>query len=435
MSSTKKHAAALVALLAMLTTSAAAQAPEESVEAPAEPAPEIAEEPASPAASTPAEVPPPPVATCAARAREVAVDAGVRVRSGDEWGAGFVYGSPRTVVTSFGLLSLGRPVTVVARDGTHLEARVVASDESYDLAILETSAPVPGATPLQPAPETSAMLGMPVVAIGHPHPGAARALGPRGQGLLRWSVSQGTIGAVNENGIQADLSLSEGFAGAPLLDCEGRALGMIAGAGLLGPGLGLAARIGHADELIEHAAPSGEFHGNLRLRFGIGGVILIDQEGRVAGGGYVTLGATLFDRLSWMNRVGLLFGGSTPLGPSELSVDRTLVRVESLLGWRFFVDVGGFTTFYIVPAIGLTVTHTSETRRSVAVAPVAGCTPSATDACLAAQITDANVEGWEVHPAAGLTFLFGNLAIGYTLEIRVDEPVTTFHAVNLGFLF
>lgn len=430
-------------LLWIVPGAVVAQAPEEAPveqaeaeEAEARPTEEEAVPP--PSEPEPVEqLPPAEGTTCAARAREVAANAVVRVRSGAEWGAGFVYGSPRTVVTSFELVSLGQSITIVARDGTHIPARLIARDESFDLAILEATQDVPGARPLAPAPETSAMIGQPVVAIGHPFAGVAMILGQRGEGLLRWSVSQGTIGAINEAGIQADVALTEGHAGAPLLDCEGRVLGMVAGIGILSGNLGLAVRAARIDAVIEEAQPSGDFLGNLRLRLGIGAALFIDEEGRVAGGGYLTLGATLFDRISWMNRVGLFFGGATDAAPDELSVDRDLIRIESLVGYRFFIDIGGFTTLYIVPAIGASIAHFDETRRSVEVAVVPGCTPSDTEPCATTTIVETSVDGWTVRPAIGLTFLLGgNFEVGYTLEIDVDaDPGRTFHVVNLGFLF
>jgi hypothetical protein len=423
-------------IFAMLLASRATaqELPQEEQAPPAEP--DELEEPEVQPMRQPVPVPvpvPPEPATCAARAREVAADSVVRIRSGSSWGAGFVYGANNRVVTSMSLIALGQPITVVARDGTQVGARLLASDGDYDLAVLETSAPVTGARPLDPAPETSAILGRPVVAIGHPFAGISGLLGPRGQGLLRWSVAQGSIAAVNEHGVQVDMALDEGHSGAPLLDCEGRAIGMLAGAGLLGPNVGLAVRVAEIDRAIEGASGPSDFLGDLRLRFGIGGILQIDEEGRAAGGGYLVLGATLFDRVSWMNHVGLLFGGIGDPGVDELSLDRTLVRIESLLGYRFFLDIGGFTTLYIVPAGGITVNHDSRTTRSVAVTP--GCTPSDTDSCIA--ITKSTVDEWYVRPAIGLSFLFGGaVEIGYVLEIGFERPeVETFHNVTLGVQF
>jgi S1-C subfamily serine protease len=379
-------------------------------------------------------MPPPPsdaAPTCASRAREIAASSVVRVRSGSSWGAGFVYHAPNHVVTAFSLIALGQPITIVARDGSHHAARLLASDDDFDLAVLELEHDLPGAQPLGVAPESSAIVGAPVIAMGHPFGGISGVLGERGRGLLRWSTSTGTIGAVNEDGIQADVALDEGHAGGPLLDCEGRVLGMIAGRGMLSSNIGLVARIDRADALIAEAGPASDFLGDLRLHAGIGGVLSIDESGRTAGGVYLNLGVTLFDRISWMNRVGILFGGVDSPSDDELSVDRTLVRIEGMLGYRFFIDIAGLTTLYIVPSLGLTVNHDRRETREVAVTPA--CTPDATESCI--DIVETVTEQWSARPAIGLTFIFGgNVEIGYTLEIHVEDPVQTFHALNLGVL-
>jgi hypothetical protein len=416
----------VLVLLVGASAEVAAQAPEEEAAQPP------VEEPPAPAlAAPPEDVPPIEPPACGATARAVAANAVVRVRSGGRWGAGFVYHSPSHVVTAFSLISLGRDVTIVARDGTRLGARLLARDEELDLAVLETTDPVPGAEPLAPAPEQSPMIGRPVVALGHPFAGVAALLGERGEGLLRWSVAQGSIAAVNPNGIQADIAVSDGFAGGPLLDCEGRALGLITGTGMLSPNLALVARIAHADALIRSAGPASDYLGGVRLRLGLGGLLVIDEDARTAAGGYLTIGATLFDRVSWTNRVGLLAGGTDDPADDVLSLERRLLRIETMLGYRFFVDVGGFATFYIVPSGGLTVSYDSLDTRTIRV--VEGCTPSATESCIA--IRETSDDEWHVRPAVGLTFLFGPVEVAYTLEIDVDEPVTTYHAVMLGLGF
>lgn len=371
--------------------------------------------------------------TCAEAAYARAASAVVRVRAGTQWGAGFVYHSPRHVVTAFSLLGLGRGATVVTRDGTEIGTRLLARDEDYDLAVLELDAPVEDVEPLGPAPETSARRGATVVALGHPFAQVSQLLGERGAGLLRWSTSTGTVGAANDVGLQADVALTEGHAGAPLLDCEGRVLGMITGAGLVSADLGLVARIGQADTLIAGSGEAGDFLGDLQLRFGIGAALLIDEDGRVAGGGYLTLGATLFDRISWMNRVGFFSGGiDDPMG-DVLDHSRELIRVETMLGYRFFVDVGGFFTFYVVPSGGVSIMNERLGERRVSVTPM--CTPSDTESCISIQET--SMDRWIVRPAASLSFLLGgNFELGYTIEIGLDtDPVRTHHVVRAGFLF
>lgn len=417
----------LSAFVLLLAASASAQ---EQVEEPPEPPP--AEEEPPPVEEEP---PPPPVdpdPTCAGRAREIAADAVVRIRSGGRWGAGFVYHSPRHVVSAFSLIALGQPIAVFARDGSQHGARVLARDEEFDLVVLELETPI-DVTPLAPAPETSARVGAPAIAIGHPHGGTAALLGDRAEGLLRWSASSGTIGGVNELGIQADVALhGEGHTGAPLVDCEGRVLGVIAGSGMLSSDLGLVLRVGRVDQVIREAASAGDWLGDLRLRFGIGGALQIDEDGRATAGLYLTIGAVLFDRVSWMNRVGILWGGIDEAMDDELSVSRQLVRIESLLGYRIFLDIGGLTTLYIVPAIGVVVNNEHREVRNVRVEEM--CTPDMDTSCI--DIEKTSTDTWNARPAIGLSFLFGGMIdIGYTLEIHPEEPVETLHTVNLGLVF
>lgn len=404
-----------------------------------------------PAVPPPAAVEPPPAPvrpTCGATAHEVAAQAVVRVRSGGEWAAGFAYHSPRHVVTAWSVINRGQGTTVYTRDGTRYETLLLARDEQLDLAVLELREPLEGVTPLSPAPETSARLGARVVAIGHPFFQANQLLGERGEGLLRWSISHGRIGAANAQGIQADVALTADHTGGPLVDCQGRVLGMVTGAGLLSADLGLVARVGRVDELIAEAGEAGEFLGNFRLSLGLGAALIIDEEGRAAGGFYLTLGAILFDRISWMNRVGLFMGGiDDPMG-DVLEHSRDIVRVETMLGYRFFVDLFGLTTMYIVPAGGVMVMNQRASRRRATLTP--GCSDPTMGEC-SVDIVEENdfatiaadtpsiqsEEEWVVRPAVGLTFLLGGtFEIGYTFELGLDtRPIETYHVARAGFVF
>ena len=410
-----------------------ADAPERD-EPPAEPPPEL---PVTERSDVGASVPPPP--RCAAAARARAVDAVVRVRTGSNWGAGFVYRDSRHVVTAWSLMTLGRPVTVVARDGRAYATTLLTHDAALDIAVLELTEPIENARPLQPAPESAALLGNEVVAIGHPFASMASFLGERAEGLLRWSVSRGTIAAANDSALQVDVALAVGHAGGPALDCEGRVLGVVMGTGLVSADIGLVSRIGQVDALIDVAGQSSEFLGDMRLRLGLGASIVIDEAGLVTAGVYIALGGVLFDRISWMNRVGILFGGNEAPTPTELSVNRQLIDIESLLGYRFFLDIGGFTTFYIVPAGGLTVTFQSIDRVTAAVVPSGdpACIPSMTESCVMPTITRTTETEWIVRPAIGLNFGLGeNLEIGYRLSIGLEtDPVRTYHALRIGLLF
>ena len=209
--------------------------PESEAEPEAEPEPEAEAEAESEGEPEAEPVPDAPDLPCAGAARQRGLDAVVRIRAGNTWAAGFVYHSPRHVVTAFSVIRLGQGATVVTRDGTRYSTRVLVRDETADLVVLETEEDIEGATPLRPAPETSAMVGADVVAMGHPFAGISRGLGERGEGLLRWSVSRGQVAAANDSALQADVALTAGHAGGPLLDCAGRVIGMITGRGSSAP--------------------------------------------------------------------------------------------------------------------------------------------------------------------------------------------------------
>ena len=199
-------------------------------------------------------------------------------------------------------------------------------------------------------------------------------------------------------------------------------------------------RTSRIDGVIEDAGEPGEYLGDLRPQLGLGGGFIVDESGSASLGLYLILGAILFDRISLMNRVGIFFGGiDGPMG-DELSVDRQLIRIESLLGYRIFVDVFGFTTAYIVPAGGMVVFNQRDSTRRAMVVP--GCVPDEMTSCI--NFEEETSSRWIVRPALGLSLLLfdGHLEVGYTIEIGTDsefdgvvDPVATYHEVRLGLLF
>jgi S1-C subfamily serine protease len=426
-----------------------AAAPGDAPPAPRPAEPVVATAPDAPggAASGPPAVPPPPVAdvsaTCVADARDAGRDAVVRVRSGGEWGAGFLYRTPRHVVSSFSLVEQGRGITVVDRRGRSASARVVARDEAFDLVVLELAEAIEDLVPLEPAPETAVLPGAPVVVMGHPFGQAALFLGARAEGLLRWSVTPGTVAAANPDVAQLQVGLEDGHRGGAVLDCRGRVIGAVADDGILSPTLALVGRVSRIDAALERGErePSG-YDGDVRLSGGISGLVSVDQDGRVASGASLTLGGILFDQVSWLSRAGLLQGGADEPVGGELDTRRRLLRFESLLGYRFFIDVGRAFTVHLVPSLGLTVTQEdddTDRARVVPVPPTDGvpCTPSETETCTEVVVERLSDERWIARPAAGLAAVVGNaFELGYTFELDLEgDDVRTVHTFRIGLLF
>jgi len=149
-----------------------------------------------------------------------AVESVVRVTTPNGWGAGFFFEDGVTVVTALHVVELGRSVQVVARTGESRRARVVHNaDQELDLAVLELERPFETFTP-QPLERSpyEPVVAMPVMMIGHP-----------GTEAGGWSVSWGRIGSATlDNGaIEVDGTANPGNSGGPLLDCEGRVLGVV----------------------------------------------------------------------------------------------------------------------------------------------------------------------------------------------------------------
>ena len=149
-----------------------------------------------------------------------AVESVVRVKTSDGWGAGFFFEDGVTVVTALHVVELGRSVQVVARTGEVRRARVVHNaDQEIDLAVLQVDRPFDSFTPrpLERSPYKPTVA-MPVMMIGHP-----------GSEAGGWSVSWGRVGSerLDSGAIEVDGTANPGNSGGPLLDCEGRVLGVV----------------------------------------------------------------------------------------------------------------------------------------------------------------------------------------------------------------
>src|SRR4051794_58223 len=92
----------------------------------------------------------------------------VRITDGSGWGAGFVWKTPRTIVTAMHVVDHGTSFDVIFGDGSKGKAKLVAGDVTTDIAILELEGNAPALTPLELGDPASLPLGAPVIAIGHP---------------------------------------------------------------------------------------------------------------------------------------------------------------------------------------------------------------------------------------------------------------------------
>jgi putative serine protease PepD len=141
-------------------------------------------------------------------------------------GTGFVYDGDGHIVTNEHVIDGASSVSVKLADGSTWKATIVGSDISSDLAVLKISAPLSKLTPLPLADSSSVQVGDGVVAIGNPFG-------------LDGTVTSGIVSAVDreiaapdqtpiEGAIQTDAAINHGNSGGPLLDLQGKVIGVTA---------------------------------------------------------------------------------------------------------------------------------------------------------------------------------------------------------------
>jgi putative serine protease PepD len=139
-------------------------------------------------------------------------------------GSGWLFDDNGHVVTNQHVVDGAEKVTVAFQDGTEVSARVVGSDASTDVAVLELEDVPDSATPLELGSTSALELGDPLVAIGSP-------LG------LQGTVTAGIVSGLGrdieapdgftiDGAVQTDAALNHGNSGGPLLDLDGRVVGM-----------------------------------------------------------------------------------------------------------------------------------------------------------------------------------------------------------------
>jgi putative serine protease PepD len=139
-------------------------------------------------------------------------------------GSGFVYDADGHVVTNYHVVQGATSLTVTLSDGATYDAKVVGTDPSTDLAVLDVDAPADELHPLKLGDSDAVAVGDGVVAIGSPYgleetltSGIVSALGRTIESTNGYSIP-GTI--------QTDAAINHGNSGGPLLNMSGQVIGV-----------------------------------------------------------------------------------------------------------------------------------------------------------------------------------------------------------------
>ncbi|MEW5734011.1 MAG: DegQ family serine endoprotease [Thermodesulfobacteriota bacterium] len=167
-------------------------------------------------------------------------------------GSGFIIDRDGYIVTNNHVVTGADKIEVKLSDGRKFDATVVGTDPKTDLALIKIAKPKE--LPVLPMGDSEALkVGQWVVAIGSPfgldHTVTAGIVSAKGR-----SIGTGPY----DDFIQTDASINPGNSGGPLLDMDGRAVGINTAIMAQGQGIGFAIPINMAKGIITQLKTKGE---------------------------------------------------------------------------------------------------------------------------------------------------------------------------------
>ena len=139
-------------------------------------------------------------------------------------GSGFVFDDSGHIVTNQHVVAGASSISVSFWNGVELDAEIVGTDPSTDLAVIRVDAPAGLLSPLRIADSSAVDVGDPVLAMGSPFG-------------LEGTITSGIVSALHRemtapnnftitDTIQTDAAINHGNSGGPLLDNRGRVIGV-----------------------------------------------------------------------------------------------------------------------------------------------------------------------------------------------------------------
>jgi hypothetical protein len=405
---------------------------------PSEPEPAPANPPKEAAAAPSAE---PRPSQCApgdvAAAMDGASGAVARVEAPGATGLGFVAYSRDHVVTALSVVDRGRGIRVLFGEERR-DARVVAVDRAYGLAVLELDSPAPTA-PLAVVSSNGA-LGDPVLVIGLSHERRDRKHRPgrhrgwrQSRGAGTKVIHPGVITSARGESLRSDALESRTTTwGAALLDCRGRVVGVgtspygdeAAGAGRLRL---LEERIGD-DEV--YAGDWSFFHPSVGVvgQLDHGNDPELDARDRWLG---FSVGTALIgeDRFYFPLR----FTATWLLGPDQAEPfeDRRGHRLAGQLGAGYRIMLsGGRIPIYLVPQIGFAVQYQKLTTSSTRFESDGRCDEPSCP--VTASVIEQQERRVRAMPTAGLGLQLSFGEMGYQILFDPRAPEQSVHQLTIG---
>jgi S1-C subfamily serine protease len=251
----------------------------------------------------------------------------VRVEARRRHGAtGIIWSDEGHILTTSHAVENEGQIQLTLPDGRAMPAELVGRDPSTDLALLKAQAT--GLTPLSPAPLEGVKVGHFVLAVGHPGRTTRATLGIVSALGDEWRTHAG--GRIHRY-LETDADLPPGFSGGPLVDAQGRFLGLLTAA------FSRTAAVAIPGETLTRVVNTLKEHGGVRRGYlGVGAYpVRLPQHLRERAGADTGLIFLSVDPDGPAHRAGLLLGDVlVNLG------GRSLEGVDDLLGYLADEKVG-----------------------------------------------------------------------------------------------
>jgi Do/DeqQ family serine protease len=180
-----------------------------------------------------------------------------RAYTSQSLGSGFVWSSDGIIVTNNHVVEGASRITINFNDGTQLPAKLIGVDPDSDLAVLRVSEKGLTAAPVGTSGDL--MIGETVVAVGNPF-GLSGTVTTGVVSAVGRSVPSKEAGRTFTDFIQTDASINPGNSGGPLLNIEGRVIGINVAIYAQGQGIGFAIPVDRAKKVVEDILRYGSVH-------------------------------------------------------------------------------------------------------------------------------------------------------------------------------
>ena len=183
---------------------------------------------------------------------------GGRERTSTSLGSGFVWSAADgIIVTNNHVVEGASRITVNLHDGTRVPARLLGVDPDSDLAVLRVDAKNLTAAPIGTSADL--MIGESVVAVGNPF-GLSGTVTTGVVSALGRSVPSETQERIYTDFIQTDASINPGNSGGPLLNIEGKVIGINVAIYAQAQGIGFAIPVDRARKVVQDLLRYGQVH-------------------------------------------------------------------------------------------------------------------------------------------------------------------------------